>query len=483
MQILEWGESGRDGDERVQPLAQSANDGENWTTVVIGRNGTKKSALLRLILDAVLEIPIRRATHSRHARPIVRLAQLEHPADLVIAMAGTPFDRFPKQSIIVGSAPGKERRHLYRYLGLKAVNGAVGTTHVLRSLAMSLIDSIGRSDTASIHARQIFDFLGLMPNLRMNLRRHPSLNVSRASRAAGETRSMGSLDNKAARKVLQGIKDRLFTFDSEESESARKLVVPRAAIKSTVDCLARLPAYFEFNFEGDRLSSPAFSEKVSPEIVASLLAWGLLAVESIQVATVDNPNDRLDADSDLSSGQWQLLSSMLGLSLVVKDHSLILVDEPENSLHPEWQRAYVDLLSDVLSNYRGCHTVIATHSPLIASGIPTRSGNVIRLVPNADGPLGVKVCDVDMAYGWDASDVYHELFGMKSTRAPGFVEMTDRALELVRESSSDEADVAALRDLATELVETAKSLPPRDPMRTIVNAINAAADEAGGAEE
>lgn len=68
-----------------------------------------------------------------------------------------------------------------------------------------------------------------------------------------------------------------------------------------------------------------------------------------------------------SSGELSLISSLLFLVSHAPDGGIILIDEPENSLHPNWQREYIDKLAVALS-YRGAAIVVATHAPLIVTG-------------------------------------------------------------------------------------------------------------------
>ncbi|WP_323663695.1 AAA family ATPase [Pectobacterium carotovorum] len=44
----------------------------------------------------------------------------------------------------------------------------------------------------------------------------------------------------------------------------------------------------------------------------------------------------------------------------------ILIDEPENSLHPKWQREYIGFLHGFIGYKENVEVIIATHSPLIA---------------------------------------------------------------------------------------------------------------------
>lgn len=68
-----------------------------------------------------------------------------------------------------------------------------------------------------------------------------------------------------------------------------------------------------------------------------------------------------------SSGELSLINSIVYISSVIDDNSVILIDEPENSLHPKWQREYVRIIMDIFYYYQP-RIVIATHSPLVISG-------------------------------------------------------------------------------------------------------------------
>ena len=68
-----------------------------------------------------------------------------------------------------------------------------------------------------------------------------------------------------------------------------------------------------------------------------------------------------------SSGQLSLITSFMFILSEVKDARHVFIDEPENSLHPLWQREYVSMLLGLLG-YHEVEVTIATHSPLIVTG-------------------------------------------------------------------------------------------------------------------
>jgi len=66
----------------------------------------------------------------------------------------------------------------------------------------------------------------------------------------------------------------------------------------------------------------------------------------------------------LSSGEKQILIIMLSIMLLEKKTTILLMDEPEISLHVEWQRVFIETLLELNPNLQ---IIIATHSPAIVS--------------------------------------------------------------------------------------------------------------------
>jgi len=67
---------------------------------------------------------------------------------------------------------------------------------------------------------------------------------------------------------------------------------------------------------------------------------------------------------NLSSGEQHELVMFYDLIFNTSEKTLILIDEPELSLHIKWQLSYVDELLDIIS-LTGFSAVLATHSPQI----------------------------------------------------------------------------------------------------------------------
>jgi predicted ATPase len=79
-----------------------------------------------------------------------------------------------------------------------------------------------------------------------------------------------------------------------------------------------------------------------------------------------------------SSGELTLITTFIFLIVTVNHGAKILIDEPENSLHPKWQTEYVKTLYDLVYRYEPT-IYIATHSPLIVNSSKIELGNRISI--------------------------------------------------------------------------------------------------------
>ena len=128
---------------------------------------------------------------------------------------------------------------------------------------------------------------------------------------------------------------------------------------------------FSFYMEG-RGESSVISEELS-DLIVYLNSYGLLSVTDVSFikSSVSIPL------KNLSSGELNILSSLVLINSEIKDRSVVLIDEPEINLHPKWQEEVIPMLMNCFSHITGCHFIIATHSPLIASSVQESNSSVI----------------------------------------------------------------------------------------------------------
>lgn len=78
-----------------------------------------------------------------------------------------------------------------------------------------------------------------------------------------------------------------------------------------------------------------------------------------------------EAFRQYSSGHKNILLTMVGLIDKVEEKTLVILDEPEEHLHPPLVAAFIRALSDLLK-YRNGVAIIATHSPVIVQEVPKK---------------------------------------------------------------------------------------------------------------
>jgi predicted ATP-binding protein involved in virulence len=97
------------------------------------------------------------------------------------------------------------------------------------------------------------------------------------------------------------------------------------------------------------------------------LTYKKISISSKDGIIITNDNEKRLTPSDLSSGEQHELILLYLLLLKIPENSLILIDEPEISLHIDWQSDFLKDMEDII-NLRKFDIVISTHSPDIVNG-------------------------------------------------------------------------------------------------------------------
>lgn len=115
-----------------------------------------------------------------------------------------------------------------------------------------------------------------------------------------------------------------------------------------------------------------------------------------------------------SSGETHILFLITNILSEIDNNSLLLIDEPEISLHPSWIIKFTTLLTNILNEYKGCHVIIATHSHFILSDLEKKNSGIIILKKNKES---VEIdSHTSNTYGWSAENILYEVFGVPSCR-------------------------------------------------------------------
>ena len=178
-------------------------------------------------------------------------------------------------------------------------------------------------------------------------------------------------------------------------------------------------------------------------------------------------NGKQIASEEMSSGEFAMLSMVLSISTAASDlHTLILIDEPELSLHPNWQMTIIDNLDRALKN-QVCHLLIATHSHMLVSDLPMNRSSVSQWEKDKDGNLIANRIE-ENTYGWSAEEVLLKVFKTATDRNRYFGE---RIAKLLEQMGNDTITEEAVADELDDLQEISQHLSDVDPMKMVLNTI------------
>ncbi len=150
------------------------------------------------------------------------------------------------------------------------------------------------------------------------------------------------------------------------------------------------------------------------------------SLEEILPIFKNSSGDTFDINS-LSSGEKQLFLRTLAIKTMEPQNSIILIDEPELSLHPRWQQRIVDVYRKIGKNNQ---IIIATHSPHILGSV--RKENIMLLDKDDEGQIVVRTGDeLYDSYGQPTDRVLKDIMGLETTRNPKVFKLLEEAGELV----------------------------------------------------
>lgn len=464
-------------------FCQDYNIGQRvYTSVVIGANGIGKSHLLRTIAeifccleslkkDAEISTPryyfdvvysshwqkyefanfrsINPASKQRRFTNYVfkregeeiDSRQMELP-NRVIASSTTITDKFVAKS-----------SEMYRYKGLRNENSpsSTGTRTMVRKTVDGLLDSLDEK----------YGFRNELGNLLEDLKLQPRLELSYNMRYKDVFVKHGMTTGEL-----------VYIFENQKGHFRRETDIWGTKNFKTMKEKEfwRLEAAAELL---NRLSQQGFGKgrqllkyellegnaRVSEdrEGLKALTALDLLSYPTLKVY---KQQDEYTFDQS-SSGESSLLCQMVGIMSDIEPNSLVLIDEPENSAHPNWQINYINWLKNIFLPYSNCHFVISTHSHFMLADLKPDSSDIVAL-EKKDG-IVKDVSEGVNTFNWSVDDILYRVFHVRNTRNYVFEQ---RLFELYKCLEHKEDNKQRILELKEELKQY--RLGENDPLSLIL---------------
>ena len=149
----------------------------------------------------------------------------------------------------------------------------------------------------------------------------------------------------------------------------------------------------------------------------------------------NSAGDKFDIN-ELSSGEKQLFLRTLAIKMLNPENSIILIDEPELSLHPKWQQRIVDVYRKIGKNNQ---IIIATHSSHILGSV--KKENIMLLDKDGEGKIVIKTGDeLYDSYGQPTERILEDIMGLKTTRNQEIFDKLEKIREMVNEDKYETDD-------------------------------------------
>ncbi|MCC4798663.1 hypothetical protein BCT30_18065 [Enterovibrio norvegicus] len=392
--------------DRQYNLSPETCDDDNVFSIIIGKNGSGKSRLLSKIANDLITINSYNQNHSilkREKKRELKISSKDKSitvisgkgrrnrliqnnkankkilCDSLIATSISPFDKFPIENsiddVIYNNVFSRHKKNkFYSYIGFRTGKASLSDNALISNFTISVINK--RNNCA---ISRVLKILGYKDEIRIHLKHVSRTTTSKYFRSdfiddsstivnhdipSGLIRHALDTNNIAIQRAL--LSDQIF----KSSNNIRKFK-GRSMDLSDVEFNEQLPKEITL--------SSSFSEIMKNSLIRRL-ELDLTTVKDISLMKVDSKE--IITLTDSSSGERALLLLVCSIANKIRDNTVILIDEPEISLHPEWQEGFISLIQNAFSHYKGCHFIIATHSPLIISRSPENNCYILNLDKN-----------------------------------------------------------------------------------------------------
>jgi len=344
-----------------------ADKNQNIFTVIVGKNGTGKSRLLNDIINNF--IPVREVnsiliTSQNHNKIDSKInLEITNSPDKIIAVSTSPYDKFPLPRLYSYKQTSDE---FYSYVGirdLRTTNFSIGfmskiigqllyirSTDLDRYIKIvAVLNYLGYSDEFHI----TFEFRILHRQL------NDLLDSNNPEKDFFEIFSRHTIN----RPSLQFFKTENDILDIEKFNRFKSILEQIKDWRKSIHNLI--------------INSKNIESGLNIEDISFLIEAGVARLRDVGLKKLDS--DKIYKISEASSGEQCIFTTLVGISCNISDNTLILIDEPEISLHPEWQEKYITLLIRTFQNFKHCHFIIATHSPQLIAKLSEENCYILQM--------------------------------------------------------------------------------------------------------
>ncbi len=431
---------------KIEFVNQNEGWAENYTTLIIGPNGTGKSKILQAIIGIFNSLE----SASKNSRKKYsfdfyyklkfgnkgRLHNVDYSTDdlLINDIASrTNIDQLllPTQVMIsafsfndkypLRESRGKVSYDNYYYLGLKSTTNNIFLSKPTRDAISNLYDAVVQGKEI-LPLKEAFTTLELKPELKLVYKQGKFFKFLQNNEFWGNknltpSQFENSFTDFFKKKKRKNTNPELKRLGNEKIE---KLLADTEKLQTIIDYLQEnirlvtevvnkeIALTPTLNFE-KRNSFNEFTKNVLPFQLLSDLE--IITFSRFEIKKLET-NFSFD---DASSGEYHILLTYLNILAILEENSLVMLDEPEISLHPNWQIKYMDIFNKVFKRFPKTHFIIASHSHFLVSDLKSKNSNILGVEMSENGQIKITPTERN-TYGWSAEQILLDVFKVATTR-------------------------------------------------------------------
>lgn len=474
------------GDSEVNLVENNEKNNKEYISFIIGQNGTGKSKILEAIAT-FLTSTVRYLKNDSfkwdmnygieldiHCDGITYTLEYKNGFIFSHSKEKNVLDILPDNIIVNVSTfndkyPFIENEEFYNYCGLRTVSNSIYVNKPSED-CFNYLTEIIKNDIKIPVTNSLFKELDLKKKISIIYKKNNSNKITNSTVFNGIKDSFKKNKNL----TQQNIDDFILTIESTVkgykliSYKIRRIINDANQLKKVLLFLFEefeIKKAYSLGYNWDiNLSNEEndenieFIEKI--EIYKSLRDLGILQFITFQVY-----RDNYFSFNDVSSGEFNFLNLYASILSNIKNNSLVIIDEPEVSLHPNWQNMLIYLLNPLLKAFPDCHFLIASHSHLMVSNLQKSSSSIITLKKSKDG-LSIQNLNKFDTFGWSAEQILFDVFDMVTDRNYYLSIKIQEIIDEMTKSIPNNKKIDVLKSQLKEFDYT--NLKNEDPLKLII---------------
>lgn len=357
------------GVKKYKLYGKLENPNGNIYSVIIGKNGTGKS---RLLSSTIREFVDDESSTNYYRRKDLGFKEepkgevvLKRKPTKIIAVSTSPYDKYPLPRI------RENINDYYRYFGLRDLRTHNFGLAFITKIIGSLFEVICFRRDQYNRISNVLNYLGFTDEivtrfeLRFSRKRLDDFISKEISNEEFERYLMHYSPS-----TRRFFKNENNEFDENKILELKHILSKRRNIRKSV---------YDIHLSSRGIENELFAEDFYNDY-SFLIDSGILRLREFGLRK--KGTNRVFRINQASSGEQCIVTTFLGIACHLEDNSLICIDEPEISLHPEWQARFIKLLISTFKDYKKCHFIIATHSPQLISNLSDNNCFILNMEKN-----------------------------------------------------------------------------------------------------